>query len=134
MLARSFLTAADLGISEIEHDALIKVLHMLERGELKHRPDNPSISTIPNAFSMGHWGRKEDCGSIGCIRGWARFVANDDTLFARPVPDAVYGLFTVEDIHDKPWTDITPAEAAHAVSNYLTTGASRWKSVLAATD
>ena len=60
MLARSFLSAADLRISEIERDALIATLHAFEREEIV-------------SFSMRNF--REDCGTPACICGWANHLS-----------------------------------------------------------
>lgn len=128
MLAQNFKTAADLGISEAEADALIKVLGMLERGELKHHPS--SQPDTPNGFNMGHWGVQTDCGSIGCIKGWAQFVSDRVFTLVR-YGSPVWGLFTVDHIHHRRrWAEITTSEAACALRNYLTLGEARWAEVL----
>src|SRR5215472_8002838 len=48
MLARSFLSASDLGISEVEREALITTLFAFERGEIVN-------------FTMRHF--RETCGT-----------------------------------------------------------------------
>lgn len=131
MLANSFMKPEALGITEAETAALIRVLGMLERCELIHRPDNPAQADIPNAFSMGHWGTKADCGTIGCIRGWARFIGGE-VLFIGRQSDAVHGLFTVDGDHDVDWCGITTGQSAAALRNFLTTGRARWHEALAA--
>ena len=54
MLARSFLSATDLGISEMERGALIATLYAFERGEIE-------------TFTMRHF--RESCGTPACICG-----------------------------------------------------------------
>jgi hypothetical protein len=62
MLAQNFKTATDLGISEVEQDALIKVLGMLERNDFARG----------ESFNMGWWYQHSNtCGTVGCIAGWA---------------------------------------------------------------
>lgn len=153
MLARSFKTAEDLGLSEKERDALIKVLGMLERGDLVHINTGRSkfpMSDVPNGFNMAHIGHRTECGTIGCMAGWARFVSDDYLLFqhcwvgdfarASPTADALRMLFlfgtrdsamTLKSVHMRS-SDVTPEQAAHALSNYLTTGAADWAGVLSA--
>jgi|SRR6516225_8135429 hypothetical protein len=67
MLARSFKTADELGITEVQHLALIQVLGALERGELHAYPDEGvkpiAESNDPMTFSMRSWQT--------CICGWA---------------------------------------------------------------
>ena len=132
MLAQNFKTAIDLGITSAEHDVLIKVLGMLERGELVH--DRRGTGRLPNGFNMDHWGSQTECGSVGCIYGWCRFVGKSDMLFEKE-PPAVKRLFRVDHLHDevKQWSDITPDQAASALRNYLTLGEARWGEVLGIT-
>src|SRR5690349_3894016 len=62
MLAQNFMKPEALGISESETAALIRVLGMLERGEIGEQHFDMS-------FYQSH------CGTIGCICGWANFVS-----------------------------------------------------------
>ena len=60
MLAPCFKTSDELGLTPSQHAALIKVLGMLERGELwEIQPKNESnvINAVgdPRAFSMRGW-------------------------------------------------------------------------------
>lgn len=134
MLARSFKTATDLGISEVERDALIKVLGMLERGELVHgarsMKDHPTRLRV---FNMGDW----HCGSAGCLGGWTEYVGgleqlslhersyNSEGLHQLFYPDGA-GFCTPLEM-----SNISTQQAAHALSNYLTTGEPRWDLALA---
>lgn len=128
MLAPSFKTADDLDISTAERNALIALLGMLERGELRHDPEK--TGEMPNGFNMDHWGAKTNCGTIGCIRGWARFIACDQTLFRDPPQNATL-LFTVDQLRKLPWPNITPMQASFALRSYLSTGEARWEDALA---
>ena len=131
MFAQNFKTPADLGINDAEFEALLKVLGMLERGDLKHQPDD-NLPIMPNGFSMNTWLMESRCGTLGCIKGWARVVSRDYELFADYTRnDTVYGLFTVDHLHEKPWSEISTEEAAIALRNYLTSGEPRWAEALA---
>lgn len=118
MLARSFLSATDLGISEQERDALIRTMFAFERGEIK-----------PEEFDMREW-----CKTACCICGHAmRF---NPSVFQQPsteMPDGLYRLF-IPGYRDLPtmrfMETIKPHEAAQALSNYLTTGLPRWREAL----
>jgi hypothetical protein len=126
MLARSFLPAADLGISEVERDALIATLFGFERGEI----DN---------FTMRHF--RENCGTPACICGWANYfsegrafaevssmsgVLATKRLYAR-LPKQLQYLFDIQGLPQQ--SGATPAQAAAALSNYLTLGEPRWDEV-----
>lgn len=136
MLAQNFKTATDLGITEAEQEALIKVLGMLERDELVHyrRPAFICWSQvepdIPNGFNMETQGIRKPCGTVACIGGWVAFLigqSQDD--YVNKAEDVDGGL------HDLYWghvdADTTPAQAALAVRNYLTDGDPRWNEIVA---
>lgn len=130
MLARSFLSAAELRLSEAEHGALIQVLGMFERGEIVDWPGvyGGKPCSIPNAFNMRMW----ECGTAHCIGGWAQHVLGTNTLHARTSPiytDALSQLFYP--VTNIPMFEITVAQATRALSNYLTTGAPRWAEAIA---
>lgn len=140
MLARSFLSAEQLGLEEAEHTALIKVLHMLERGEIAYydagdTADGKYLRTKPIGFNMQAFYAKAGCGTIHCMAGWAEIVGRLDPyqlaikrLGNNTTANQLYELFEAPN-HDVP--TITPAQAAHALSNYLTTGEPRWAEALA---
>jgi hypothetical protein len=129
MLAQSFKSAADLGITEPQFDALRKTLVLLETGKLRHvpAPDNYQWSGTDFSFkfNMGSWRRDAaggECGTVCCIGGTAELVGNvdfsdragalDDLFYAKDCPINL--------------TAITPAQAATALRSYLTTGDARW--------
>jgi hypothetical protein len=128
MLARSFLPATALGISEVEREALIATLHAFERGEI----DN---------FTMRHF--RETCGTPACICGWANYFS-DGRAFAEV--SSMSGTRAVKRLHGRLPRQLqllfdiqgfprqagaTPAQAATALSNYLTLGEPRWDEVTA---
>ena len=128
MLASSFLSADLLGLSTKEHAALIGVLGMLERGELRHvsaEDDGDSVG-----FNMGTFA----CGSVHCIGGWADRLYGTDFRFLSLLRDEqnlrlyelLFGAFQSE----VELEDITVAQAAEALRNYLTTGNAHWLQVL----
>lgn len=142
MLARSFLSAADLGISDDEHDALIKVLHMLERNELRHAPTFDAEyegggrwnATEPgNLFNMKWWLVESECGTAACIHGWAKMVARPKVIFEDIRHHPIEDLFIPTEClaRDIRFDDVTPAQAAQALSSYLTTGKPNWSEALA---
>lgn len=128
MLAHNFMTAKDLHITENEQRALVKVLGMLEREELRHEP--PGDPTSPNGFNMAHIHHKTDCGTVACIYGWAASLCDWQSRIFSGMP--IHDLFLANDGHDQhPLIDITTAQAAIALRNYLTTGNPRWNEALA---
>lgn len=141
MLAQNFKTAVDLGISDIELDALIKVLGMLERGEINQQ-----------TLDMANFLDEEDCGTVACICGWAHLVSNQVAfpevkdighasakLMKRPYELRM--LFLVYDglgemmangpyKHQRTVSSVLPDEAARALRSYLTTGEANWAEAL----
>src|SRR4249920_730052 len=78
MLANYFKTAIDLQITSAEHDALVKVLGMLEREELTYGnnlKDGYTVApTSPKTFHMNVVYSKSQCGTVACIGGWAAIL------------------------------------------------------------
>lgn len=115
---RSFgKTPGDLGINQAEFDALVKVLRMLESGNI-----------ASDAFGMGH----VDSRRGHCIAGWARIVSMEGA-FDRPVFPYWFtkkGLRRLFYPNVGNWGRIGTAEAAAAIRNYLNTGEPRWQAVL----
>ena len=142
MLAQNFKTPADLGISDAEFEALVKVLGMLERGEIKNTPPRAryivgapihvtECERAPTHFSMGYEVAYHDCGTSCCIMGWARWVGDDDRLFrdATSINHSAQPLFY-------PYNDGILERrvgiGAIALRNYLTHGEPRWEEALEA--
>jgi len=117
MLARTFLTAKELRCSEIERQAAIEVLGMLERGELKYAPVRLGTSeSIPaDAFNISCWAL--------CMGGWMehakgrglseRCMQRWDDLF-EPMGAAHFP------------EHYTPERCARALHAKLTTGRAVW--------
>lgn len=136
MLARSFLTPAELKIEDGDFEALLKVLGMLERGEL---PWHASTSS-KEGFNMDRWPSAghsaridEHRGSVGCIGYWAEKLGARKELSSRAIYTELYGLFfpKVDNKNYMPYKDIQPEHAAQALQNYLNTGKADWDAVLA---
>lgn len=144
MLAQNFQTPTALGISDGEFEALFKVLRMLERGEIQHMRGNigdrpggalEGENFTPHFFNMALVQLENDCGTAGCILGWARHVASDSRIFQERSP-ALDELFMMGPgfgggFKGKFFSDILPSEAAIALRSYLTTGDPRWAEALA---
>lgn len=132
MLAQNFKTAADLEISDVEQDALIKVLGMLERNDFARG----------ESFNMGWWYRHSNtCGTVGCIAGWAYHLSDGEAFpFVGCVgspPDHLRSLFIPVDgpnveIANVAMQKITSSQAAIALRSYLTTGDANWEEALQA--
>ena len=127
MLAANFASAQQLRISDKERNALIDVLGRLERGELQHVQWDVEDDDLVG-FNMGTF----KCGSVHCIGGWCDRLHGTsfaDLEDSRDIPPRLHDLLYVEidgKYVDHDLEDITVAEAAEALRNYLTTGAARW--------
>jgi len=131
MLAQSFLSAADLGITEPQKEALMKTLVLLETGKLKHVPWSPDMRhvdskgrTFDGYFNMAASFAIADCGTVACIRGTAMMISGED--FMSPMPDGLKQLF----YHWK-GGDPDDSQAATALRSYLTTGDAKWHEAVA---
>lgn len=123
MLADNFKTAAELGLLEVEHQALITVLRMLERGEI-----------AASSFDMTSLCR--------CICGFSHFASNGaafpevsgppNALLIR-LPESLQRLFMFRKSgYPLASSNIKPPQAAVALRDYLRTGEERWSEALAA--
>jgi hypothetical protein len=135
MLAQNFKSAAELDLSDVELQSLIKVLGMLEREELVHA-DAPWAAQPrqPNEFNMAAT-LDNACGTIGCIAGWAYHISGGSAF-----PEIVKGEIEDWDLRSNRTLNslfgigracgylsaITPSQAAIALRSFLTTGDPRW--------
>lgn len=146
MLAQNFKTPADLGITDAEFDALFKVLGMLEREEIPYAPgygdicrdvpDSPTNRPDPKFFNMGFVTGEHECGTAGCILGWAQHIAGR-TLDFGDRKGAIARLFQMgadacNESLPVSHENILPSQAALALRNYLTHGEPRWAEALSA--
>lgn len=147
MLARSFLSAADLGIADVEQQALVKVLDMLELGELVHgKYPLARMFRGSNEFNMAvTLDESSECGSIGCLCGWAHLAsgrkafveifsstAENEERNVYALPTGLRKLFRFG-TQAGALFDIQPEQAAAALRNYLTTGEANWAEAMATT-
>ena len=127
--APNFKSANELALNDTEYQSLIKVLGMLERGELEHTTPIGRKLSLP--FNMGTFLPHPECGSPGCIIGWARFLGGE-TSFARMMHQRCVGLnhlFGGVGAKKKTLAYINVPEAAQALRNYLTEGEPRWEEI-----
>jgi len=128
MLAQNFKTAKELGLADVEVDALAQVLGMLERGEIAR-----------DQFHMGHF--RHQCRTPACICGWAHHISGGRAfpelsspygpiILFRRLSKSVIGLFRLTAARGS-GGDITPAQAAIALRNFLTHGEPRWAETVA---
>jgi len=144
MLAQSFLKPETLGLSDEQHAALVKVLGMLERGEIEYYrarfPDEQSCTigssrSSPSKFNMVSFYRAEECGTVSCICGWAEHVGGlpRRSLSSMRIWNPQLGLLfepPVLNFGAQGILDIQPDQAAVALRNYLTTGHAMWQEIL----
>jgi len=133
MLARTFLTAKQLGVSEVDRQAAIEVLELLEGGQLKYMDGiqqlccnfgglehvEESPPPFPNSFNMAFRSH--------CIGGWME-IAKGRMLSLRT--QKRWGdLFEpeCENFLDQP-ERFTPERCARALHAKLTTGKADWSS------
>lgn len=140
MLMQTFLSATELGIPEVEKDALIKVLGMLERGEIDEKH-----------FDMTKFIEKYECGTVGCLCGWAHEVSNGEAFpelkdssgpptvlmalrssLADRLPHSLKRIFWIgRPVLTMPH-DTGPDRAAQVLRTYLATGKDTWFEIPAA--
>jgi len=140
MLARNFLTARRLGISERDRQAAITVLGMLERGEIKYvdvkyktvRCSAGQVKKlIPNAggLNIRIWQEISDTkntagGFCGCMGAWMEHVKG------RSLGERCFvefdDLFQPDGFMIKP-EYFTPERCARALQGKLTTGEADWR-------
>jgi hypothetical protein len=141
MLAQNFKTAAELGITDEELEALVKVLGMLERGEIEAAPHGVSFFhkfawsprlPKPKFFGMADEVAVSHCGTACCFYGWARYISGNERLFCfyegRERDDALRALFFPS--RSKAINCSDPELGAMALRNYLTTGYANWRKVV----
>lgn len=131
MLAQNFKSAAELGLLDVEFEALRSTLRAFECGEV-------------NGVDMTLY--RETCGSPSCICGWAHHLSNgiafpeignvrrfdghneaNESLDGR-LPLALRKLFGLAEAVDL--SRITPEDAASALRNYLTNGDPNWGDIV----
>ncbi len=132
MLAQNFKTAADLGLSDRQFEALLQVLGMLEREEIAHTARGNTISpdfvksAPPVGFNMWAVYGETDCGTVCCICGWAEHVGRlpRGSLWAKSNMNRnLAGLFDPSGVD---MVKVTPAQAAIALRSFLSTGDPCW--------
>jgi hypothetical protein len=133
MLMQNFKSAADLGISEPQKEALMKTLVLLETGRLVHVRETEldyskavdRRSSFTGHFNMMDVFFEHKCGTVACIKGTAELISGvtvGGTI-------ALDELFYTNYMNGR---DITPDQAAVALRSYLTTGDARWDLAVAA--
>lgn len=120
MLARTFLTARELKCSEIERQAAVSVLGMLERGELRQAPieilaEGRKQSIPSDAFNIMCWKH--------CMAGWMERTKGRE--LSQQCWQRWSDLFEPEG-WDRCEEYYTPERCARALNAKLTTGRAVW--------
>ena|SRR6266481_862668 len=139
MLAQNFKSADSLNLTEDEFNAMVTVLGMFEREEVQYRSAERADTCRgipdtfePRSFNMRFFAGADDCGTVACICGWAEYVGRlpagslMEKRLSFPYLDRLFdptGYFNYD--------QITIANAAAALRNYLTFGEPRWDEVMA---
>lgn len=120
MLARNWLTAEQLGLTEAERDALIEVMERLRDGRIPEKLFSMASWAVPNQPA---W-LEEVCPC--CIAGHALRI-NPNAF--RGENDGHTPITRVR-LHDLFYTERpmerTPEEGAFAIESFLRTGKARW--------
>lgn len=137
MLAQNFKTPTDLNLTDAQFDALVKVLGILERCEVRHVRKRDG-AWRGDGFNMTDVVSRNECGTVCCMLGLAEKVSGNGSLFVstKGVLDELFGMGSGGDWlgglnqHDMGHDDVTPAHAAIALRNFLTHGEPRWAEAL----
>lgn len=153
MLAKIYLTAEELGLTEQHKDALHKVLDLFDEGLIKHVHSCHNMNTPEGerkdkyyVFNMNTWNEEYlPCGTVACIGGTAEIVGKcsfDEDFLIDRVESQLMSEENYDNIHslfypsvtqcakvNKCYADITVEEAREALFNYLTTGKPNWEKV-----
>jgi hypothetical protein len=132
MLQSSFKTATELGIPDVERNALVEVLFLLEGDCLKDK-----TMDAPRRLDMRLFKIEASCGTAACLCGWANIVSDGQAFpevasgedfknRATPLPASLERLFGFNRTYSELW-NITPGMAATALRRWLETGESeKW--------
>lgn len=127
MLAKTFKSHIELGLTSEVYDALHKVLSFMEQGILVH--NEKATTTDDFGFNMSVHFLEQSCGTVGCIVGWAGHFMGKDWRTIVVGNDHIYELFYPNEYRDIKLLDISVDEAALALRAYLETGNIDWSHV-----
>lgn len=146
MLAQTFKTATELGITEAERGALIEVLENMKCGNIYSRHDMPDEcrvkhATTPKIHMESFFTHNTECGTVGCLAGWANIVSGGEAFpelnkarerHPNSIPDIenmiqrlpleLRKLFLVRGSSGYLVKDLTHGTLIQRLNNYLTTG------------
>jgi len=146
MLARTFLSAEQLGIPEEWKDALHLVLEAMDRGEFEHHSmlswSSEALTLAAfqrdtleqnhsGLFNLSVWRGTTPCGTVVCMGGAAEILGkvsfhNRKFLWTRRLSD----LFLPEGIFHQDYEKVTVKQARTALYSYLSTGNANWEAAV----
>lgn len=126
MSDRQLKTAKELGLTEKEYEALLRVRAKLADGVMRHVRDPEVAGSTKHSdrpvFSMDIDFRHDECGQVGCIGGWMAIEMglNDAVDFVACTGSKLplWRLFHPPVHLD--WSDLTPKQAVRAIDRFLT--------------
>lgn len=140
MLAQSFKTALELGISDAQFQALIDTMNLLETTGSPFKFDMNNWFSIPDDDMERYGGLvsrharyqtgEHPCGTAACIGGTAEAISG--VSFKGKRTPRLYNLFFPYSV--MVWRLITEEMGAKALRNYLTTGYANWPSIVPASN
>jgi len=140
MLAKTYLTAKELGLTEIERDALIQVLEAIDSGKIAVVSNFARLIGHEQFLHMGNWRiiiEDENCcpcATVACIAGWGfelsggkafQFVGSfghGGGMYMKQHPDLRDLFLPSEEIMKLAGR----VEVRHALFSYLSTGKADW--------
>lgn len=134
-----FLSAQVLRIQPWERESLINLLPCLE-GPTPERIRGVRTAQPASWFDMREGCVTSECGTVACIGGWVAILGgytiperiNHYVSHASVISALYYPLRNLPSgslLRKRAWA-ATPAQAARAVRNFLTTGRPAWESVV----
>jgi hypothetical protein len=140
VLANEFMSAADLELTQSQHDALVTTLTFFEAGKVRHvrEEEYDEWETIEDSdfqdaafsglFNMSMWEADDapyTCGTIACIGGTAELLGKVEFDGWNCHP-GLEPLFSPKTDLVGDWDEITVERAAQAFRGFLTTGTADW--------
>jgi hypothetical protein len=138
VLAHTYMSAADLQLTEPQREALIATLDLFESGEVRHvREDeyedwefigDGEEASFTGLFNMRVWGADDapyTCGTVACIGGTAELIGKVE-FDGWNVHKGLSHLFGPSESVVGDWDDITVERAAKALRCFLITGTADW--------
>jgi hypothetical protein len=139
-----FLPAKKLNLTPKVRTAAIKVLRMMESGQIIDKDEEPPPLGQGCRFDMSlilsRSGRGNECGSVGCLAGWIAHVLSQSPTKAielyrtlRYKSDELDRLVHAEAENGITWIySAKTKHGARALRNYLTTGKANWRKAMGA--